>query len=852
MFGLLISIVCLLGVAFIAWWFFAEHEKVSGQARQKSGYQEIEVEVMGGYSPETIVLKKNVPARIIFNRKDPSSCLAQVIFPDFGVHEDLPLGEKHVIEITPEKAGEYGFSCGMNMMHGQMIENGVQKIRITAEKGYSPKEFQLQKGIPAEITFHRVNPSGCYKEILFEDQGILEPLEVGVDKVISFTPTETGDFEFSCGMKMQKGSYTVVEKRRRVLSLLGRFWITSIFTLPLLILMIGMWAGLVSHPVNRWGNFIATTPIMLVAGVPFIKSAWASFKKHHSNMDTLVALGTLVAYVYSVFALFTGQPVYFEAAGFIIFFILLGQIFEERMRNNASEAVEKLLDLQAKTAQVLRDGNYVEVAAEDIQIDDLIRVRPGEKIAVDGTIVEGSTTIDESMVTGESLPVEKSVGDAVIGSTINSNGTILFKAEKVGSETLLSQIVDFVKMAQSSRAPIQDLTDKISGIFVPVVTILAIATFWVWSVLLGASLQEAMLYAVSVLIIACPCALGLATPTALMVGTGRSAKMGVLIKNGTVLQEVQKIQTVVFDKTGTITIGQPLVTDVVGDEARVLTLAASLETFSEHPLAQAVLSQAEEKGLVLSPVENFQAIEGKGVQGQIDQQLVTLGNGKLHDGTAMDPELEKRMVELQEQAKTVISLSVDGQVIGLIAIQDAPKASSKEAIKKLKERGLTTVMLTGDNERVAQAIAKQVGIDTVIADVLPQEKASAIQKLQEASKVAFVGDGINDAPALSIADVGIAMGSGTDIAIESGGIVLTQNDLLGVVRAFDMSQKTFRRILLNLFWASIYNILGLPIAAGVFVGLGLTLNPELAGLAMALSSLSVLTSSLLLNVAKID
>ena len=569
-------------------------------------------------------------------------------------------------------------------------------------------------------------------------------------------------------------------------------------------------------------------------------------------MDTLVALGTLVAYVYSVFALFTGQPVYFEAAGFILFFVLLGQVFEERMRNNASEAVEKLLDLQAKTAQVLRDGNYVEVAAEDIQIDDLIRVRPGEKIAVDGTIVEGSTTIDESMVTGESLPVEKSVGDAVIGSTINSNGTILFKAEKVGSETLLSQIVDFVKMAQSSRAPIQDLTDKISGIFVPVVTILAIATFWVWSVLLGASLQEAMLYAVSVLIIACPCALGLATPTALMVGTGRSAKMGVLIKNGTVLQEVQKIQTVVFDKTGTITIGQPLVTDVVGDEARVLTLAASLETFSEHPLAQAVLSQAEEKGLVLSPVENFQAIEGKGVQGQIDQQLVTLGNGKLHDGTAMDPELEKRMVELQEQAKTVISLSVDGQVIGLIAIQDAPKASSKEAIKKLKERGLKTVMLTGDNERVAQAIAKQVGIDTVIADVLPREKASAIQKLQEASKVAFVGDGINDAPALSIADVGIAMGSGTDIAIESGGIVLTQNDLLGVVRAFDMSQKTFRRILLNLFWASIYNILGIPIAAGVFVGLGLTLNPELAGLAMALSSLSVLTSSLLLNVAKID
>ena len=729
-----------------------------------------------------------------------------------------------------------------------VVENGVQKIRITAEKGYSPKEFQLQKGIPAEITFHRVNPSGCYKEILFEDQGILEPLEVGVDKVISFTPTETGDFEFSCGMKMQKGSYTVVEKRRRVLSLLDRFWITSIFTLPLLILMIGMMAGFVSHPVSRWGTFLATTPIMLVAGVPFIKSAWASFKKHHSNMDTLVALGTLVAYVYSVFALFTGQPVYFEAAGFIIFFILLGQVFEERMRNNASEAVEKLLDLQAKTAQVLRDGNYVEVAAEDIQIGDLIRVRPGEKIAVDGTIVEGSTTIDESMVTGESLPVEKSVGDAVIGSTINSNGTILFKAEKVGSETLLSQIVDFVKMAQSSRAPIQDLTDKISGIFVPVVTILAIATFWVWSVLLGASLQEAMLYAVSVLIIACPCALGLATPTALMVGTGRSAKMGVLIKNGTVLQEVQKIQTVVFDKTGTSTIGQPLVTDVVGDEARVLTLAASLETFSEHPLAQAVLSQAEEKGLVLSPVENFQAIEGKGVQGQIDQQLVTLGNGKLHDGTAMDPELEKRMVELQEQAKTVISLSVDGQVIGLIAIQDAPKASSKEAIKKLKERGLKTVMLTGDNERVAQAIAKQVGIDTVIADVLPQEKASAIQKLQESSKVAFVGDGINDAPALTRADIGIAIGAGTDIAIDAADVVLMKSRLSDVPAAIRMSRATLRNIHENLFWAFFYNVIGIPLAAGVWIPLfEWQLNPMFGAAAMSLSSFCVVTNALRLN-----
>lgn len=732
-----------------------------------------------------------------------------------------------------------------------LVENGVQKLRITAEKGYHPAHIELQKGVPAELTFHRINPSGCYKEILFEDQGILEPLEVGVDKVIRFTPQKTGEFEFSCGMKMQKGTYTVVDRPRRHFGVLERFLVSAVFTAVLLVLMVGMYTGWIGHDVMRWGTFLATTPIMLVAGGPFMQSAWASFKKHNSNMDTLVALGTTVAYVYSLFALFAGLPVYFESAGFIIFFILLGQVFEERMRKNASKAVEKLLDLQAKTAEVLRDGQYVQLALEDIHIGDLIRVRPGEKIAVDGTITEGKTSIDESMVTGESLPVEKSVGDCVIGSTINSNGTIIYRADKVGADTMLAQIVDFVKKAQSSHAPIQDLTDKISGIFVPVVTILAILTFWVWYVLLGVSAVDALLYGVAVLIIACPCALGLATPTALMVGTGRSAKMGVLIKNGTVLQEIQKLQTVVFDKTGTITVGKPLVTDVVGDVATVLALAASLEDQSEHPLAKAVLNRAQEEGTVLKPVENFLAVEGKGVQGQIDGQLVSLGNAKLVEGKDFSEDLQSKMVQLQEEAKTVVILAVNQEVVGLLAIQDVPKASSKQAISELKKRGLQTVMLTGDNKRVAHAIADQVGIDQVIADVLPQEKAEKVQELQSQQKVAFVGDGINDAPALSIADVGIAMGGGTDIAIESGGVVLTHNDLLGVVRALDMSKKTFNRILLNLFWASIYNVIGIPIAAGFFVSFGLVLNPELAGLAMAFSSVSVLTSSLLLNVSKI-
>ena len=732
------------------------------------------------------------------------------------------------------------------------LENGVQKIRITADKGYHPAHIQLQKGIPAEITFHRVTPSNCYKEILFEEEGILEPIAQDEEKIIRFTPQDLGEHEFSCGMKMQKGTYTVVEKTKKSLSLLQRFWITSIFTVPLVILMIGMSTGGISHQVMRWGTFLATTPIMLVAGGPYIQSAWASFKKHNANMDTLVALGTLVAYFYSLVALFTGLPVYFESAAFILFFILLGAVFEEKMRKNTSQAVEKLLDLQAKTAEVLRDDVYVQIPLEQVKVGDLIRVRPGEKIAVDGTVLEGETSIDESMVTGESIPVDKSVGDAVIGSTINNSGTIIFRAEKVGSETMLAQIVDFVKKAQTSRAPIQDLTDKISGIFVPAVVILGLLTFWVWFVLLGDSFVTSLLYGVAVLIIACPCALGLATPTALMVGTGRSAKMGILLKNGTVLQEIQKVQTVVFDKTGTLTEGKPVVTDVIGDEREVLSLAASLEDVSQHPLAQAIVNRASELGISLYPVENFQALHGKGVTGIINSKQVLLGNAKLLADLAIPHDYQERFDLLEKEAKTVVFLSVDGQLKGLIALQDVPKENAKEAIAKLKKRGLRTVMLTGDNAGVAHAIAEQIGIEEVIANVLPEEKAHEIHKLQKNGKLAFVGDGINDAPALSVADVGIAMGSGTDIAIESADLVLTTNNLLGLARAFDMSKKTFNRILLNLFWASIYNLIGIPIAAGVFSGLGLVLNPELAGLAMAFSSVSVLISSLMLNFTKVD
>ncbi len=635
------------------------------------------------------------------------------------------------------------------------------------------------------------------------------------------------------------------------LSNIKRFWISFILSIPMLIQMFAMpfhWM----MPGYNWIALITTTIIMTISALPYWKSAIAAFKKHSANMNTLVATGTAVAYFYSIFAMITNRPVYFESAAFVTVFVLLGDAMEEKMHDNASNALGKLMGLQAKDAEVQRDGKFVKIPLDQVQVGDIIRVKPGEKIPVDGEILEGVTTLDESMVTGESMPVVKKVGDTVVGSTINSNGTITFKATKVGSDTMLAQIVDLVKKAQTSHAPIQNLTDKISNIFVPAVMIIAILTFIIWYSFLGASAVEAMLFAVSVIVIACPCALGLATPTALMVGTARSAKMGVLIKNGEVLQEVSDLNTVVFDKTGTITVGKPEVTDIAGDEKQVLRIAASLEESSEHPLATAIVKKADSEKLQIEKVSEFEAIEGKGVKANYHDQTAFVGSNRLLADVNISQEMNQQATKLQEEAKTVVYVGLNGEIIGLIAIQDVPKPSSKEAIIELKKRGLKTVMLTGDNEKVAQAIANEVGIDQVIAGVLPNEKAEHIQELQQnGDKVAFVGDGINDAPALSTADVGIAMGSGTDIAIDSGGIVLVQNDLRGVVRALDISKKTFNRIKLNLFWALIYNTIGIPIAAGLFVGLGFTLSPELAGLAMAFSSVSVVGSSLLLNKAKI-
>ncbi len=636
------------------------------------------------------------------------------------------------------------------------------------------------------------------------------------------------------------------------LSSIQRFWISFILTIPLIIQMLAIpfhWM----MPGYNWIALITTTLVMLVAAVPYWTSAWVAFKNHHANMNTLVALGTGIAYFYSIFAMITGRAVYFESADFIAVFVLLGDTMEERMHNNASNALKKLLDLQVKEADVLRDGKFVQVPLSQVKKGDIVRVKPGQKIAVDGVITKGSTTVDESMVTGESMPVRKKVGDNVIGSTINGDGAIEFRATKVGDETVLAQIVEMVKKAQTSHAPIQNLTDRISGIFVPTVLIIAIITFVVWYVFLGATAVNAMLFAVAVIVIACPCALGLATPTALMVETSRAAKMGVLIKDGQALEEINAVKIIAFDKTGTITVGKPTVTDVVGEQAKTLQVTGSLEASSEHPLAKAIVEKAQQEKIKLLQVTDFKAVEGQGVTAKLDGQPAFVGSLKLAKNEQLAEKLKEQAGKLQSEAKTVVYVGLGDEIVGLIAIQDTPKESSATAIAQLKARGLRTVMITGDNEQVAQAIAKKVGIDDVVAGVMPNQKSAVIESLQKnGKKVAFVGDGINDAPALTTADVGIAMGSGTDIAIESGSIVLVKNDLRGVVRALSISQKTFNRIKLNLFWALIYNVIGIPIAAGVFVGVGLTLSPEFAALAMAFSSVSVVTSSLLLNWTKIE
>ncbi|RHX67296.1 copper-translocating P-type ATPase [Lactobacillus delbrueckii] len=625
-----------------------------------------------------------------------------------------------------------------------------------------------------------------------------------------------------------------------------RFWLSLFLALPMLAQMLLMIWGIMLPGIKTY-SLIATSLIMLIGAGPYIQSAWAALKRHQANMNSLIAIGTSVTYVYSLFAYFTGRPVYFESAAFILISVLLGDALEEKMHDRAAASLNKLLELQASEAEVKRGEDFVKLPLDQVKAGDVIKVRPGGKVPVDGRLVSGQSSVNEAMVTGESMPVAKKPGDRVIGATINGSGSFLMVAEQVGEETMLAQIVQVVKQAQNSRAPIQKLTDKVANYFVPAVLIVSILAFAIWDVFSHVGPVKAMLYAVSVIVIACPCALGLATPTALMVASGRSARMGVLIKDGEILEAAAKIKTIVFDKTGTLTVGQPQLVDQVGDKAS-LSLAASLEANSEHPLAQAVVTSAKEGGQPLLPVSDFSAEEGKGVEGKVAGHLVKVGRADYVSA----PDAWRQQAEgLAEAGKTVAYVQKDSAVIGLLALQDAPRPEAKAVLSELKSRGIKTVMLTGDNQQLAEKIGRQLGIDQVEAGLLPGEKADRLAKLQEAGPVAFVGDGINDAPALSLADVGIAMGSGTDVAKEAGGIVLMTSSLTGVLRALDLSKQTFTRIKLNLFWALIYNLIGIPVAAGLFSFIGVSLSPELAALAMAFSSVSVLLSSLMLNWTKI-
>jgi Cu+-exporting ATPase len=619
---------------------------------------------------------------------------------------------------------------------------------------------------------------------------------------------------------------------------------------------------------NYWVQLLLAIPVQFWAGSEFYKTAIAALKHRTSNMDTLVALGTTVAFTYSTFItafphilmnLGVDAMPYFDVSTIVIGLILLGRLFEAKAKSGTSEAIKKLAGLQAKTARVIRDGKDIDVLLEQVQVGDIIRVRPGEKIPVDGEILDGESSIDESMISGESIPVDKTKGDTVIGSTINKSGSFTYKAIKVGSDTMLAQIIKLVQEAQGSKAPIQRLADTVSSYFVPIVVMLAIATFGIWYVF-GPNpvFLHAMLNTVAVLIIACPCAMGLATPTAIMVGTGKGAERGILIKDAESLEIANKVQVVVFDKTGTLTNGKPEVTDIVSinkfTTKEILLLAASLEKGSEHSLAEAIVKEAEIKHIELLPTTKFQAIAGHGVEGVVQEKKLLFGNRRLmqREKISLD-QVESQISALETDGKTVMMLAVNGKLSALLAVADTTKESAKDGIAALKKRGIEVAMITGDNGRTANAIAKKLGIDRVLAEVLPDQKEAEIRKIQsEGKRVAMIGDGINDAPALAAADIGIAMGSGTDVAIEAADITLISKDLKAVAMSIELSKKTMRTIRQNLFWAFGYNIILIPVAMGVLYPFGgPLLNPIFASVAMAMSSVSVVSNSLLLRRAKI-
>jgi Cu+-exporting ATPase len=641
-------------------------------------------------------------------------------------------------------------------------------------------------------------------------------------------------------------------REKEIKSLKTSFIISAILSIPLfsamLFHMAGIDNGLSNLLNNGWFQFLLATPVQFIIGYRFYKGAYNSLRGGGANMDVLIAMGTSAAYFYSIYNLLIGvHEFYFESAAVIITLILLGKLFEAIAKGKTSEAIKTLMGLQPKTAKVIRDGEEIDLPLEKLQIGDIIVVRPGERVPVDGTIVEGNSALDESMITGESIPVDKTIGDPVIGATINKFGAFKFEATKIGKDTVLSQIIKLVEDAQGSKAPVQRLADKISGIFVPVVVLIAFLAFLGFT-FIGNNFNAGLINAVAVLVIACPCALGLATPTAIMVGTGKAAENGILIKSGEHLERTHKMDTIIFDKTGTITKGEPEVTDILNlndiDKNELLRIAASVERASEHPLGQSIVQKGIEEKLELTEPESFNSVPGKGLEAKFEGKAVLIGNRRLmNDNNILIGETEENsMLKLEEEGKTAMLISLDGELAGIIAVADQIKETSLQAIKDLQKMGLEVYMITGDNERTARAIAKDIGITNILADVLPEDKADKVEELKAQGKhVGMVGDGINDAPALAAADIGFAIGTGTDVAMEAADITLMRGDLNGVVTAIRLSHRTMKTIKQNLFWAFFYNTIGIPFAALGF------LNPMVAGAAMAFSSVSVVTNSLRLK-----
>jgi P-type Cu+ transporter len=779
----------------------------------------------------------------------------------------------------------YFFCCGgclekFRTQPERYLTHGKQEVLSPPSHGYRETPDKREHTCPMDPEVRQLGPGFCPKcGMTLEPVSVTETLPSKTEYVCPMHPevvrTAPGSCPI-CGMALEPRVVTLEEEGNPELKdMTRRFWFSLALTVP--VFLTAMSEMIPGQPLQHalsprlwiWLQLVLATPVVLWGGWPFFKRGWASIVNRSLNMFTLIAMGTGTAFIFSVIAVFfpnlfpeafrghAGEvDVYFEAAAVITTLVLLGQVLELRARSRTSSSIKALLGLVPTTARVLRhNGNEGDIPLDQVVPGDWLRVRPGERIPVDGVVLEGSSSVDESMVTGESIPVEKTSGNRVTGGTVNGTGGLIVRAERVGRDTLLAQIVRMVAEAQRSRAPIQRLADVVSAWFVPVVLLVAVGTFIVWG-LVGPEprMTHALINAVAVLIIACPCALGLATPMSIMVGTGRGALSGVLIKDAEALEALEKVDTLVVDKTGTLTAGTPRVQSVVAlpgwSEPEVLALAASLELGSEHPLAGAIVVAAGERNLDLDKVKDFRSLTGKGVTGTVAGKKVVLGNRHLFEELGLDIQpLLDRAERFRQEGQTVMFLGVDGGAAGLLATADPIKPSSRQAIQSLHDEGIRIIMLTGDNEATARAVARQLGIDEVQAEVLPEQKKTTVRRLQELGRrVAMAGDGINDAPALAQAHVGIAMGTGTDVAMESAGITLVKGDLQGIVRARKLSRATMRNIRQNLFFAFIYNVLGVPIAAGALYPLfGLLLSPMVAAAAMTFSSVTVITNALRLR-----